>query len=394
MRFSMVNTRKKKALSFVIFVILIFIFAQHYHLHRQRQKAKWQQVTKGNITQVVTAVGTLEPKQIITVSSMIPGTVDKLFHDEGSFVKMGTPLMRIKPNPTPAAVAQDKRTLEQKIVDERLAEQTLTRYKQGIHTGAISQDDFTKAKQAYKDAKVQRQLAQEQLGLLVSGSANIDGENVTSTIVSPINGYILKRYVDVGSNVVAQTQSLAGEVLFTIANMQQMIFKGQIDEIDAGKLKIGMPAQVSLAALPEKMLNGKLSLIALQSEQDAATIESTGKTATVGDNSTGTTSSPFNVGFAVQIDKLQLPKSAQLRAGYSATATITVKTLNNVLLVPESAIIPAKGDSAYIYINVNGKPKKHLIKIGIADGMHVQVISGLTLGQQILPSPPLQQKKS
>lgn len=388
--------RKRFIYLSIIVVILIFVIGQHYWLHHHAHHYKWTRVTRGSITQTVTAVGTLEPKQMVTVTSMIPGNVEKIFHDEGDYVQVGTPLLQIKPNPTPANVAEDKRELQQKVVDERLAKQTLARYKTGIANGAISKDQYTKAKQAYKDALVQRQLAQEQLGLLVSGRATVDGESVNSTIVSPISGYILKRYVDVGGNVIAQTQSLAGEVLFTIANMKRMLFKGQVDEIDSGKLKSGMSASVRIAALPNIKIHGQLSLIALQSEEDAEQIAATGKASSVGDDSASAQNNPFNVGFSVQIDHLQLPKKARLRAGYSATASITVKTLKHVLLIPESAIVPGEKDYAYVYVYKanQSKPVKRKITIGIADGMHVQVLKGLTLGEKLLLTPPSQPTSS
>ncbi len=381
--------RKRLILSLLSVGIMIFIIVQHIRVEQHAKKYQWAQAKQGQIEQTVTAVGNIEPVQLVTVTSMISGTVDKIFHDEGDFVKAGTRLLQIKPNPTPADVAQAKRTLEQREVDEKSALATLNRYKSGINAGAVSKDQFTKAKQAYKDALVQRQLAREQLALLVNGNAKVDGNEVSSTITSPITGFILSRYVDLGGNVIAQTQSMQGKVLYTIANMKDLLFKGQVDEIDVAKLKVGMPATIQIAAVPGEKIKGKLHLIALQSESDADS------TAGISSNASSTTM-PFNVGFDVQINHLSIPHTLKLRAGYSATARITVKTLKQVLLIPESAIIPGNGHSATVYLKSaqSLKPVKKTITIGIADGMHVQVVKGLHKGDSVLLTPPLKKVKA
>lgn len=365
--------------------ILAVLFAAGItYKHQQHEKALNQRktvaVSKSDIVERVVAVGTISPKQSISVTSIISGTVDKIYHQEGDYIKAGTPLLQVKPNPTPQSLAAAKRDLQEKQVAEISAQATFDRYREGIKTGAISKDDFNTARKNYETSRLERQMAQENLDLLAQGKANVDGETVDSTIRSPISGNILSRYIDVGDPVVAQTQSMQGNTLFTIANMHQLIFTGQVDEIDAGRLHVGMPAKITVAALPHAKVYGKLSEIALQSVQASAAANA-GKAGSSIDSSN---TSAFNVGFDIKVNHLHLPKNITLRAGYSATAKIIVKQAKNVLSLPERVIVFRKGKSFVKLLNPKGKASFKAVKLGLSDGLHVQILSGLKLGQKVL----------
>jgi HlyD family secretion protein len=348
-------------------------------------------VTRGTIVEQALAVGSIEPLHSISVTSTIPGTVKILWHDEGDFVKAGDPLLDIKPNPTPKDLDNARRDLQQKKVAEETAQAHLQRYQSLLQRHYVSQDDMDKAQKDYQTALLQRKLSEEQLALLAKGEATVAGQVIKSTVVSPINGFILTRQVDVGDPVVPQTESQSGNTLFTIANMNDLVFKGQANEIDVGKIREGMTATVTLGAFPDRAITGTVTKISLQSVQDAQN-SSTGKSSSASSNSasaSGSTTSPFNVGFKVTISNLQIPRDIQLRAGYSANAEITIQRAANVLMLPERVLNFEKNKVfAQLPTSNPKKPKKQEIKIGISDGINAQIISGLKENEKVLDLNP------
>ena len=372
----------------IIFFILLF-FLTGFSAHLSVKPAKSDQsgniiaVTKGDLTEKVTAVGNITPKQLVQVKSPISGTVDKLFHDYGDNVRQGEPLLEIKPEPAPSDYAAAKQQVAEDLVTEQAALKDLQRYQFLLKNKAISPADqeYSNAKKTYDNTVLTRQLDQQKLALLDQGKAIIGGREIANIIKAPISGYIMKRNVDLGSAVVGESTAQAGDTVFTIANMNDLIFEGQVSEIDVAKIHKNMPAVIRVAALSEQTIAGTLTNISLQSEQ-AGQASAT----SAASNSGSTSSSPFNVGFDVWITNLKIPANLLLLAGYSATAEITIATAKNILLIPERALQFDDDDKTYVWL-ANGKTK-HYVTTGISDGINVQILSGLHLDQQIMADNP------
>lgn len=374
---------KKKCAGIIVLVLLVSGFGIH-RLFRGDTSATTThsnvvQVSRGNITEKVIAVGNIIPKQSIEVKSPIAGTVARIFHHAGDYVKKGTPLLEVKPEPTPDEYASAKQQVEIDKISVTTTATKLKSYAFLLKKGAIAPDDqnYVSAEDDGHKARLTLELDQEKLALLERGKAVIGGRAIANIIPSPASGYILERNVDLGGPVVAQSSAQAGNTLFVIANMDDLIFKGQVSEIDAAKIHLAMPATLKIAALPKIKITGILTRIALQSVQANA--------ASSGSN----TSSPFNVGFNVEVTKLHVPKGTRLLAGYSATADITVKKAKNTRLIPERAL-QFKGNKIFVWLpGKDASPAtKQFITTGISNGMKVQVIKGLIFGQTLFISLP------
>ena len=376
---------KTRFISLIIFIIILTIIIS-WLKPSHKSKDNLIKVTRGTLVEQALAVGNIMPLHSISVTSSFAGTVVKLFHDEGDAVKQGELLLEIKPNPTPADLDTAKRTLDEKKVAEQTANAHLQRLQTLLKQNYVTEDEFDKAVKDYQSAKIQRKLAEEQLAILQQGKAKVGEQTIQSVIASPIDGYILSRNVDVGDPVVPQTDYQTGKTLFTIANMHDLIFKGQVNEIDVGKLHDNMPATLTLSALPDTKISGTLSKISLESTQlDKQNNPSINTTQDTPDN---TNTTPFNVGFNVEINNLTIPPNTQLRAGYSANAEITIKTVKAALMLPER-VINFKDGKAFVWLpGRNNKPKQHDIKIGISDGINVEILSGLKENQKVLDYNP------
>jgi HlyD family secretion protein len=188
---------------------------------------------------------------------------------------------------------------------------------------------------------------------------------VESIIRAPISGTVLELLVNEGDPVVPLTSYQAGTALTSLADMSTLVFKGTVDEIDVGKLKEGMPAHIKVGALPDSKVEGKVYLIAPKSK--------TAEGATL---------------FDVEIELLP-GKDVVLRAGYSANADIAVREKADVLQIPERLVtftdgkasveVPGPGDS---------EPVKKPIKVGLSDGMIVEVADGLHEKDLVVERPP------
>lgn len=320
------------------------------------------EVTRETLVEKALATGEIVPRHEIAVKSKISGTVARLFVEEGSAVGQGDPLLEVRPDPTPLEYAQAKRTLEMRALMEEQRQSDLRRVSGLLDRGMASQADHDKATEARDQASLQRQMAAEQLALLDEGRAVIAGRVVESIVTSPIAGHVLKLHVDVGDPVVPLTSYQPGTELLALADMDELLFRGTVDEIDVGKISEGLPVELKIGAYPDSLVGGELSRIALKSEKrDNATV------------------------FEVEIDVREVPDGVLLRAGYSANADIIVRRASEVLALPERVLV-FRSDSTFVRLPAaeGEEPEERAVDIGMSDGISVQVVGGLDSGDVVL----------
>jgi HlyD family secretion protein len=191
--------------------------------------------------------------------------------------------------------------------------------------------------------------------------------NLESIIRAPAAGTVLTRAVNPGEPVVPLTPYQPGTELAAIADMSDLLFRGTIDEIDVGKIAVGMPTRIKVGALPSDVVTGRVTRIAPQAQQkEGATL------------------------FDVWIELA--PSGKTLRAGYSANAEIVIREKKNVLTIPERLVeFDEGGNKAFVQVasaDPRAKPVKTEVKVGISDGLNVEIVSGLSAGQKLVEKPP------
>ena len=326
---------------------------------------KLVEVTRGPVVEKALAVGAIRPKREIAVKSKISGIVRRAFREVGDHVNVGDPLFEILPDPTPLELTEARREVEiaQNIYEQakKRSDRTASLSKQGI----VSNQDSDQADQAIQDAQIRLNLAQERFALVGKGRVRSSSLNVESIIRAPVSGTVLELLVNEGDPVVPLTSYQAGTALTTLADMSQLIFKGTVDEIDVGKLKEGMPARIKVGAMPDAAVQGTVYKIAPKSK--------TAEGATL---------------FDVEIT-LQPGNAVVLRAGYSANADIVVREKADVLLIPERLVAFSDGKATVeVPPPGEGEPVKKEIKVGLSDGMNIEVAEGLQLKEQVVERPP------
>jgi len=320
-------------------------------------------VTKDNIVEKALAVGTIEPENEISIKSKVSGVVRRIFADAGTHVRAGDPLLEVRPDPTPLELAEAKRQVQLRQVDMTNLDKQRVRQESMVDKQLISRKEFEDFERQYDEAQLQFTLSKERLALLESGRIKIENTEIESIVKAPIDGFVLSKTVEVGDPVTPLTSYQEGTVLMKMANMERLIFKGSVDEIDVGKLREGMEADLKVGALPTDKITGALYKISLKAEKkDNATV------------------------FPIEIS-VPKAKNTTLRAGYSANASIVIQKKDSVLTIPER-VVTFRNDSAFVKLALaGGKEEERVIKTGLSDAIKIEVISGLKEGDDVFEKP-------
>ena len=348
---------RKKKLVFISLSVFLFIVILST-ISRKRNGAEETPnvaVGKGDIMDVAVALGTIEVKYETSVKSKFSGVIKKVFVEMGDVVKKGDPLYEIDPTPTPFELASVRK--EAKVAEIRLGntKKDIERKKALFEKGLISDKEYENVQQDLQEAQSIYDLAKQRLDLMEKGKAKVGGTPLDAIIRSPVSGTVLSRAANIGDPVVPLTSYQPGTELMKIAGLQNLLFKGVVDEIDVGRLEEGMKAKMTIGAIPDEEVLGIIDIIAPKArKKEGATV--------------------FDIEIIVT-DKGDKP----LRVGYSATADIIIAERNDVLVIPEGAV-KFEDDKQYIHL-ANGEKKE--IEIGLSDGLNIEVVSGLKEGDEI-----------
>ena len=323
-------------------------------------------VTRGEIVDRALAVGTIEPEIEISVKSKVSGVVRRRFAEMGEFVRAGAPLLEIQPDPTPLELVEARRQLELRGIELEMLERELARQRALSEQGMVSAAVYEEVQRRHAEAVLQEQIARERLALLEKGAVTIADTRIESVVKAPIDGYILEQMAQPGDPVVPLSTYQEGTVLMTMADMSRLIFRGTVDEIDVGRLREGMRAEIRIGALPGARIEGVLSRISLKARKQ--------------DNSTV---------FPVEIT-LEPTDGVVLRAGYSANAYIVIEKREDVLTIPER-VVTFSGDTAWVTVELGGgQTERRVIETGLSDAINIEVVSGLREGERVREKPARQ----
>lgn len=334
-----------------------------------------RKATIQNLDDKVMATGKIEPREEIEIKPNISGIIQTISVDEGDKVTAGQLIatIRIVPNVTDvnSATMQINNAQIQltnaKINVENQQKQYAMQdklYKQGV----ISKQEFITAQQQLQTTIQQQKLAgqtlnaaQKQLQIVRTGATPELQSMATTQIRAKAAGTVLTIPVKVGSQVIEANAFNPGTTICSIADLNSLIFKGDIDEAQAGKLTQGMEMKVVIGALQNKSFPGKLTLIAPKGTETSGTIK-----------------------FAVEGDVYN-KTGEYIRAGFSANGEILLSSKKNALLLDESLVQYEKGNNkSFVEVKQpNGSFKKVYVKLGSSDGINVQILSGIDKNAEI-----------
>jgi len=289
--------------------------------------------------------------------------VQRRYADPGDFVNAGDPLLEIKPDPTPLELVEGRNQVQLQNIQLENLKKEIARQQSLKDQGLISEQQYDATQRQFAEATLQVQIARERLALLEKGRVTSGAGNVETVVRSPIRGFVLEKMVEVGDPVVPLTTYQEGTVLMTMADMRNLIFRGTIDEIDVGRLKEGMAAEIKIGALPDAKVAGIVTKISLKAkkEEQATT-------------------------FPVEI-AIRATGGITLRAGFSANADIIIRDRRGVLTIPERVVFFGKNEAYVNLPKADGTTEKRVITTGLSDAINIEVLSGLKENEKVLEKP-------
>ena len=323
-----------------------------------------------DLSRTTVVTGKIEPRDEVAVKPQISGIITELLKEAGQRVEAGEVIAKLKviPDMNQLASAESRVRLSQLNLEQ--AKVDYERQKTLYDKGLISANDYEKVRQSYNQAREEASIAQEQLELTRDGVSASNASSSNTLVRSTISGIILDIPVKVGNSVILSNTFNDGTTIASVADMSKLIFRGNIDETEVGRLTVGMPMDITIGALQDLRFSASLEYISPKA------------TATTGG------ANQFEIKAAVRVPTDSLGGSAALiRSGYSATANIVLENANQVLTIPEAAI-EFSGDSTFVYIVKNPGAKeleyeRRQVQTGLSDGINIEVRSGLKTEERV-----------
>ena len=320
-------------------------------------------VKKGTIENISVATGKVEPRDEILIKPQISGIVSELRKEEGDKVKAGDVIAVVKVIPEMASLNSAESRVRVAEINFKQVETEYERQKQLFDKGIIANAEMEKAKADYDKAGEERDNAVSNLEIVRDGISKKMVQQSHTQIRSTITGTILDIPVKVGNSVIQSNTFNDGTTIAAVANMSDMLFVGKVDETEVGRVHAGMPIKLTIGALNSLKFDAKLEYIAPKGVEENGAIL-------------------FEIKAAASI-----PDSVMIRAGYSANAEIVLAKADSVLTVPESTLT-FSGDTTFVHILTDSiavpkKFEKKQVKIGLSDGINVEVKEGVTGDEKI-----------
>lgn len=378
---------KKTIAVIVLLSVAAVVFFIFFKGKTKQVNFRTEKVTRGDITTVVTATGTMNAVTTVLVGTQVSGTINKLYVDFNSHVKKGQVIAQIDPALFTAQVEQARANVssakanldkaEKTVID---AKRTMDRNRELLSKNLIAQSDFDTAETNYQTDAAQVSASKAAVAQAQAALKTAETNLAYTRIISPVDGIVVSRSVDVGQTVAASFQT---PTLFTIAqDLTKMQIDTSVAEADVGRIKTGQDVEFTVDAYPDTTFKGKVSQkrIAPITVQNVVTYDVVVQT----DNPRANGNSPL------------------LMPGMTANASFIIEKKKDVLKVPNAALRfkpPQKAKTAdgqkpksasgekgpAVWVLENEKPKRVPVKIGISDGAYTEIISGpLTEGQDVI----------
>ena len=349
------------ALAAVVFIgtfVFLYIKSQPKPVEYNEFEPKQMDIRK---TTVVT--GKIEPRNEVNVKPQISGIITEILKEAGQKVEAGEVIAKVKVIPDMSSLSAAQARVRLAGINERQARTDFEREKALFDKGLVSADEYDKIAQALRQACEESAAAQDNLEVVRDGVSKTNASASSTLIRSTVTGLILDIPVKVGNSVILANTFNDGTTIATVANMNDLIFRGNIDETEVGRLTTGMTMKITIGALQDLKFDARLEYISPKAtDQNGA--------------------NQFEIKAAVNLPT----SSEQIRSGYSANAEIVLAEARGVLSVPESAIEFSGNDTFVYVVKGSGKEKtyeRRKVTTGLSDGINIEIRSGLKKGETV-----------
>lgn len=316
----------------------------------------------GDLRKTTVLTGKIEPRNEVNVKPQISGIIFEIVKEAGQTVQAGEVIAKVKVIPDMSQLSSAQSRLRLADINLKQAKTDYERERVLYDKGLVSADEYDKINQTYQQAREERAAAEDNLEVVRDGVSRSNANASSTLIRSTITGVILDIPVKVGNSVILSNTFNDGTTIATVANMGDLIFRGNIDETEVGQVTTGMPMKITVGALQNLHFDAHLEYIAPKA------VDNNG-------------ANQFEIKAAVTI-----AGQNRMRSGYSANAEIVLAEARHVLTVPESTI-EFSGKDTFVYV-VKGSGKdqtyeRRAVKTGLSDGVNIEIKSGLRAGEHV-----------
>lgn len=323
-------------------------------------------------TTVVT--GKIEPRNEVNVKPQISGIIAEIMKEAGDHVQAGEVIARVKVIPDMQQLSSAQARVRLAQVNAGQAKTDLDREQVLFDKGLVSADEYDKIRQVYRQAREEVTAATDQLQVVRDGVSRSNASASSTLIRSTITGLILDVPVKVGNSVILSNTFNDGTTIATVANMNDLIFRGNIDETEVGSLVAGMPMQITIGAMQNLQFDATLEYISPKAVESNGANQFELKAAVLQRQIANGQKAPQPLGEG-------RTGVSQIRSGYSANANIVLAEVKQALTIPESAIEFSEGKTFVYVIKGDGDKKEYerrSVKTGLSDGIRIEILSGIT----------------
>ena len=355
----------KKIFKILGIVILVGIFGGTiYFLYTKSKKVPDVYETKNpfvsNVIRKTVATGSVVPRKEIEIVPQVSGIIDELYIVAGDFVKKDQVIAKIKIIPDMVNLNNAENRMNRAKLSADDAKIDFDRQQKLFDQKVISYEEYKRAKVSYDATREELSAAENNLDLIKNGVTK-KASTATNTLVrSTVNGMVLDVPIKEGNSVIQSNTFNNGTAICTVADMQDMIFKGKVDETEVGKIKEGMNIELEIGAIEKDKFGAILEYIAPKGKEENGAIQ-------------------FEIKANVVLKANQF-----IRAGYSANANIVLEKKDSVLVIPEG-LLKFEKDSSFVEVETVTPQtfEKRMVKTGISDGINIEITKGLTKADKV-----------
>lgn len=346
----------------IVIIILIAAGGVIYWLWMDEQAPdvmfKGEKAVYGDVVQKSVATGSVEPRKEIQIKPQVSGIIREIYVEAGDTVREGDLIAKVKVIPDMLSLSNAQNRVDRAVISRDNAQADYDRNKILLEQGVVAAADFQVFEIARRNAIEELQSAQENLEIIKEGVSSASGAATNTLVKSTINGMILDVPVEEGNSVIETNNFNEGTTIAAVADMEDLIFLGNIDESEVEKLSAGMDLIISIGAIENRTFSAILEYISPKGVDINGAIQ-------------------FEIKAAISMDEGEF-----IRAGYSANADVVLDRRDSVLTVSESVV---QYDNKQPFVeawNDNNWQRKD-VELGLSDGIIVEVLTGVEPGDSL-----------
>lgn len=371
--------KKTGTIVILVGIVLLFSVAMFWLWQKNAEDPivyETQSPTTDSIIKKTVATGSIVPKEEVLIKPNISGIIDQIFVEAGNTVERGDLIAKVKVVPNVSSLTSAKNNINAartQVETARLAfenqKSIYNRQKELFEKGVVSANEFDNAQLAYNQA--QQRFKQEEVNLtgarqnydiVKTGTTSGLGASANTEIKATVSGMILDVPVKTGNQVIEANNFNDGTTIATLADVDKMIFEGKVDESEVGKIKEGLPLEITVGAIENQKFDAVLDYIAPKGVDENGAIQ-----------------------FEIKGTLKRIDTTTFIRAGLSANASIILARADDVMAINEALVqYDSKTQQPYVEVETGDQEfKRKDVELGVSDGIKVEVLSGISKEDKI-----------